>query len=233
MRMTALGLLGLAAWLVSSTVSKPANESDVEKKTQNQQTTIKTPKDQQQELVPIDVLSHSEGKVENGGCVISCIDPAEKIDGFSSVQSQQSRGRLGIQVRQPSRTLRKHLQLPAGMGLVVQSVQHASSADVAGLKVDDVLFLVDGQKLFNRHQLLSLVESYPANKKISLKCYSSGREKTISVQLPKSKLSSIEAPVKNHVPVLRTLKHPKIVGSVSCSKCHITAGQPASPTTKD
>ncbi|MCH7989080.1 MAG: PDZ domain-containing protein [Planctomycetes bacterium] len=75
----------------------------------------------------------------------------------SSTTQTLKKTTLGVHVSKVSQALRKHLKLPAGVGLIVEHVVDGSAAAKSGLQSYDVLHKFDDQLLINPEQLAALV----------------------------------------------------------------------------
>src|SRR4051812_14577750 len=67
---------------------------------------------------------------------------------------------LGVNTSPPPHVLRQQLQLPRGVGLVVDMVAPDSPAQAAGVKQYDVLHKLNDQILINQQQLAVLVRTF-------------------------------------------------------------------------
>jgi membrane-associated protease RseP (regulator of RpoE activity) len=98
---------------------------------------------------------------------------------------------LGVSTAPVPQVLQRHLNLPAGMGLVVQFVAPKSPADEAGLQQDDILQKLDDQLLINAEQLAVLVRSYKPGDEIKLAIIRDGQKKTVTVKLAEHELEPL------------------------------------------
>jgi S1-C subfamily serine protease len=103
---------------------------------------------------------------------------------------------IGVSATPADDTLRAHLQLPAGRGLVVGEVVAGSPAEKAGVKPHDILLEVDGKALDSTEKLASLVHS------------SDGKATKLSL-LRAGKPMSVDV-----TPERRTVKHEPHAGAV-------------------
>lgn len=176
------------------------------------------------------------GTIENfpmvvGGCsmTLSCIGSKENVDGkvvdATIATDLDSDLLLGIKVRRPSGTLRKHLKLGPMMGLLILGVGTKSVAESAGLEVDDVLVSLEDQMLLNSDQLSGLFLNRKPNDVVVLRIIRRGEPMKIELKIPKKMARRVKKVQQPLVPVLRTLKHPKMVGSAKCSDCHVSSSQ--------
>ena len=89
---------------------------------------------------------------------------------------------LGIGTRPVDPTLGAQLSLARGMGLVVTEIDDAGPAS-ALLKKNDVLHLLDGQKLINHAQLRVLIAAQKAGDEIKLGVYRGGKPVVVEAVL--------------------------------------------------
>jgi C-terminal processing protease CtpA/Prc len=87
---------------------------------------------------------------------------------------------IGIGVNPADDTLRAHVDLPDGRGLVVTQVVPGSPAEKAGVKLFDILLEMNNQPLESPESLKSQVQT-AANKAATLKLLRSGETLTLSV----------------------------------------------------
>jgi C-terminal processing protease CtpA/Prc len=87
---------------------------------------------------------------------------------------------LGIAVTRPDETLRTHVELPAGVGLVATETVANSPADKAGVKVHDILLELDGKPLEGPETLVAQVQAV-GNKPATLKLLRGGKPMTLSI----------------------------------------------------
>jgi serine protease Do len=96
---------------------------------------------------------------------------------------------LGVMTAPAPSSLTTQLGRPAGMGLVVVSVQAKSPAEEV-LKVDDLLVRLDDQKLINNDQLTALIRSRQEGEEVSVTYVRGGKEATAKVKLVKSEVAA-------------------------------------------
>jgi serine protease Do len=87
---------------------------------------------------------------------------------------------IGVAVAHPDDTLRAHLDLAAGAGLVATEVVAKSPAEKAGLKVHDILLELDGKPLDSPETLVTRVQA-AGNKATALKLLRSGKSLTLTI----------------------------------------------------
>jgi hypothetical protein len=98
---------------------------------------------------------------------------------------------LGLSTSPAQAALQKQLQLKAGVGLVVDSVDAGSPAEKAGVKEFDILHKLDDQLLVNTEQLGVLVRTYPAGKDVTLTVIREGKPQTLTAKLTERELPQL------------------------------------------
>jgi hypothetical protein len=109
---------------------------------------------------------------------------------------------LGVATSAPSATLRAQLNLSRGMGLVVDLVEKDSPAELAGVKVHDILQKFDEQLLVNAQQLAVLVRSKKPGDQVRLTLLREGKPVNVTARL-----------IEKEVPVLEEMQEPRLQGS--------------------
>lgn len=90
---------------------------------------------------------------------------------------------LGVVVNGIDRSLGDHLELPRGVGLIVDSILPDSAALKAGLQKNDVLHKLNDQLLVNPEQLATLVRIHKPGETVAMSVIRKGKSETISVVL--------------------------------------------------
>lgn len=90
---------------------------------------------------------------------------------------------LGVAVSPIPGMLRKHLDLPEGVGLLVDHVDPDSPAKAAGIEKCDVLHKLDDQILINFHQLAVLVRTFKPGDEVKLALLRKGKPRILPVKL--------------------------------------------------
>jgi hypothetical protein len=102
--------------------------------------------------------------------------------------------------------LRAHLDLPRGVGLLVQHVVKDSPAEKAGIKQHDVLHKLDDQLLVNGEQLGALVRMHDAGDEVTITVIRGAKPTPIRVtvgekQVPAGALNEGASPMSNYIRV--------------------------------
>jgi serine protease Do len=87
---------------------------------------------------------------------------------------------VGVAVAPPDDTLRSHLDLPAGVGLVATEVIHDSPAAKGGVKAHDILLEMGDKPLDSPETLVAQVQA-AGNKATTLKILRAGKPLTVTI----------------------------------------------------
>ncbi len=90
---------------------------------------------------------------------------------------------LGVFTSPAQPSLQKQLQLKAGVGLVVDSVEVGGPAEQAGVKEFDVLHKLDDQVLINSEQLRVLLQNFKPGQEIQLTVIREGKPLDLTAKL--------------------------------------------------
>jgi hypothetical protein len=106
-----------------------------------------------------------------------------RAQGMASAPGMVSTTYLGVSASPAPDTLRRQLQLPDGIGLVVSSVERGSPAEQAGLKQYDILHKIDDQLLVNTEQLSVLVHTFKPGQEVKLRIVRGGKPTELTARL--------------------------------------------------
>ncbi|MCY4129746.1 MAG: trypsin-like peptidase domain-containing protein [Gammaproteobacteria bacterium] len=90
-----------------------------------------------------------------------------------------SRGMFGIEFRPITRQYADALDLPTINGVVVTKVVAGSGAEIAGMRIDDVITEVDGKEIANSQDLLTKIALLRVGQEFDLKVFRKGEEHQI------------------------------------------------------
>jgi S1-C subfamily serine protease len=93
---------------------------------------------------------------------------------------------LGVETSEVTQQKAKDLKLPAERGAVVGKVLPDSPAAKAGLKQNDVVTEINGQRVEGAAQFRRMIHEIPAGRPVQLTLWRDGRSQTISATLGKS-----------------------------------------------
>jgi serine protease Do len=95
-------------------------------------------------------------------------------------------GWLGVETHEVTAEKAKELKLPAERGVVLGKIVPDSPAAKAGLKENDVVTEINGQRVEGAAQFRRMVHEIPAGRSIQLTVWRDGRAQTLSATLGKS-----------------------------------------------
>lgn len=99
---------------------------------------------------------------------------------------------LGVATSPAPKSLRHQVELPNGVGLVVDTVAPDSPAAAAGLKANDLLHKVDDQILINSLQLAVLVRTYKPGDSVKLTVLRGGKPVELTAKLIEKELPPLD-----------------------------------------
>jgi serine protease Do len=129
-----------------------------------------------------------ERALEESGGVLAEVEPlldpeSEQITVFDGGEGPSW---LGIETHEVTAEDAKELKLPAERGVVVAGVSKDSPAAKAGLKENDVITEVNGQRVEGAAQFRRMVHEIPAGRSAQLTVWRDGRAQTLSATLGKA-----------------------------------------------
>jgi serine protease Do len=129
-----------------------------------------------------------EGTLEESGGVLAEVEPlldpeSEQITVFDGGEGPSW---LGVETHEVTAEDAKELKLPAERGVVVAGVSKDSPAAKAGLKENDVITEVNGQRVEGAAQFRRMVHEIPAGRSAQLTVWRDGRAQTLSATLGKA-----------------------------------------------
>jgi serine protease Do len=93
---------------------------------------------------------------------------------------------LGVESQEISSEKAKELKLPAERGVLLERIVPDSPAAKAGLKDNDVITEINGQRVEGAAQFRRMIHEIPAGRSVQFTIWRDGRAQTISVTLGKS-----------------------------------------------
>lgn len=98
---------------------------------------------------------------------------------------------LGVAVSPITGVLRRHLDLPDGVGLLADHVDPDSPASTAGIEQHDVLHKLNDQILINYHQLAVLVRTFKPGEEVKLALIRKGKRETATAKLVEKEMPEL------------------------------------------
>jgi C-terminal processing protease CtpA/Prc len=144
--------------------------------------------DQEVALADADELEDSTQAViaENQHPVRVEVLPSIEMDDQNIVISDDGSAWLGVETHEVTNEKAKELKLSAERGVVLGKIVPDSPAAKAGLKENDVVTEVNGQRVEGAAQFRRMIHEIPAGRSIQLTVWRDGRSQTISATLGKS-----------------------------------------------
>ena len=123
-------------------------------------------------------------------CSIPCALPSAEVEEIEVIsQETKTVTFLGIETSRISHALRKHIDLPEGVGLTVSHIATDSGASNTDLQQYDILHKVDDQIIVNQEQLRTYIQSKKAGDTVNLAILRKGKKIQIPVELGKREVS--------------------------------------------
>jgi membrane-associated protease RseP (regulator of RpoE activity) len=102
------------------------------------------------------------------------------------------RGYLGVQLTELTPELRQHFGAPEENGVLIGHVEHGSPADKAGLRVGDVLTLVDDAKIESSWDVTAAVRPKKDGETVGLEVVRGGRVQTFTATLAEREREQVD-----------------------------------------
>src|SRR5712691_3825040 len=112
--------------------------------------------------------------------------PSIENDEFNTVIGGDGSSWLGVETHEVTADKAKELKLSAERGVVLGKIVPDSPAAKAGLKENDVVTEINGQRVEGAAQFRRMIHEIPAGRSIQLTVWRDGRTQTISATLGKS-----------------------------------------------
>jgi serine protease Do len=144
--------------------------------------------DQQAVLANGDVLEEAVGDVDLEDQEPGQIEVLPKIatDDLNIVIGDDGSSWLGVETHEVTADKAKELKLSAERGVVLGKIIPDSPAAKAGLKENDVVTEINGQRVEGAAQFRRMIHEIPAGRTIQLTVWRDGRSQTVSATLAKS-----------------------------------------------
>jgi serine protease Do len=112
--------------------------------------------------------------------------PEQDSDDTLSVLVEEGPSWLGVETNEVTSDVVKELKLPAERGVVIRNVTPDSPAAKAGLKENDVISEVNGQRVEGTTQFRRMIHEIPSGRSVTLTVWRDGRSQTVGVTLGKA-----------------------------------------------
>jgi serine protease Do len=114
------------------------------------------------------------------------VTPKIETDDFNILMGDEGSSWLGVETHEVTADKAKELKLSAERGVVLGKIVPDSPAAKAGLKENDVVTEINGQRVEGAAQFRRMIHEIPAGRSIQLTVWRDGRTQTISATLGKS-----------------------------------------------
>jgi serine protease Do len=231
----ALGLALVAMPAISASPQKPVESAiarlqqridELEAKLQAQ---IARQQDEEAALAGADELEGSAQVLDLEDQAPEQIEVLPKIDGdLNVVIGDDGSSWLGVETHEVTADKAKELKLPAERGVVLGKIVPDSPAAKAGLKENDVLTEINGQRVEGAAQFRRMIHEIPAGRTIQLTVWRDGRMQTISATLGKSEQSRHAMKMMTPTPGTFAFRMPEIpeIPSMEWNGSLLLGGQP-------
>lgn len=96
-----------------------------------------------------------------------------------------TRGWVGVSIQEISKELSEYYKLEDNEGVLVVEAFEGDPAEKAGIKANDIIIEIDGEKVESNRGLTSLIASKAVGSKIKVKILRDGKKKTFTVKIAK------------------------------------------------
>ena len=114
------------------------------------------------------------------------VQPKIETDGMNIVIEDDGSSWLGVETHEVTSDKAKELRLSAERGVVLGKIVPDSPAAKAGLKENDVVMEINGQRVEGAAQFRRMIHEIPSGRSIQLTVWRDGRTQTISATLGQS-----------------------------------------------
>lgn len=114
------------------------------------------------------------------------VAPRVEVDGQNIVIGDDGSSWLGVETHEVTADKAKELKMSAERGVVLGKIVPDSPAAKAGLKENDVVTEINGQRVEGSAQFRRMIHEIPAGRTVQLTVWRDGRSQTISATLGKS-----------------------------------------------
>jgi serine protease Do len=139
-------------------------------------------------------LADAEALEESGQAMVLANQDVKQIEGLPSIENDEMNfvigedgsSWLGVETHEVTADKAKELKLSAERGVVLGKIVPDSPAAKAGLKENDVVTEINGQRVEGAAQFRRMIHEIPAGRSIQLTVWRDGRTQTLSATLGKS-----------------------------------------------
>lgn len=141
----------------------------------------------QQEIAELKAQQAAEGTlVRQDPEIFELQEPLIEKDDVTIFVDGDGSGWLGVETQEVTTEKAKELKLPAERGVVLGKIIPDSPAAKAGLKENDVVTEINGQRVEGAAQFRRMLHEIPAGRAVQLTVWRDGRSQTLNATLGKS-----------------------------------------------
>jgi len=111
------------------------------------------------------------------------INVATEIADQLKVSGKVSRGRIGVMIQEVTKELAESFGLSDSKGALVASIEKSSPADLAGIKVRDIILQFDEKEVTTSSDLPRIVGNTKPGSKVSIQIWRDGSFKTVKIEV--------------------------------------------------
>src|SRR6266699_2761490 len=154
--------------------------------------------------------------------------PSIENDEFNMVIGDDGSSWLGVETHEVTADKAKELKLSAERGVLLGKIVPDSPAAKAGLKENDVVTEINGQRVEGAAQFRRMIHEIPAGRSIQLTVWRDGRTQTISATLGKSEERRHAMRMVSPMPGTFSFRMPEIpeIPSMEWNGSMLLGGQP-------
>ena len=185
--------LGLALIALPASSSKPQKPDDstvarLQQKIAKLQAELQAKQEVQGELAGADVIDESAEVLALQDQDLPKVEtmPGVESQDFNFVFGDDGSSWLGVETHEVTAEKAKELKLSAEHGVVLGKIVPDSPAAKAGLKENDVVTEINGQRVEGAAQFRRMIHEIPAGRSVQLTVWRDGRAQTINATLGKS-----------------------------------------------
>ncbi len=186
--------------------------------------------DQEAELADTEVLAESARALapEDQDSKQIEVLPSIETDDLNIVIGDDGSSWLGVETHEVTADKAKELKLSAERGVVLGKIVPESPAAKAGLKENDVVTEINGQRVEGAAQFRRMIHEIPAGRSIQLTVWRDGRAQTISATLGKSRARRHAMKMVTPTPGTFAFRMPEIpeIPSMEWNGSMLLGGQP-------
>ncbi|HPR17927.1 MAG TPA: PDZ domain-containing protein [Candidatus Cloacimonadota bacterium] len=106
--------------------------------------------------------------------------------------AEKGKAYMGIYPEDVSGSYYEKIGLKQNYGILIKKVLAESPAEQAGLRDNDILMEIDGDKIFTHDQLTTMLVNYEPGQKVKLKIFREGNEKNIKITFGEREIPRIK-----------------------------------------